>query len=541
MTYVYPDLLYASPSQRVDARLLERALVFGFSAGDTNRAFERCVETARVAESSFNEGTFAKDLFISELVQQCFKLRIEGKVYTPCAPYLRRVVCNPPRNNQDVALRRAVFEKLLAASDARRHLEATYVGLLGLREVLSRGDFSSRVDQNQRRLEILRAIVTLVRRLQNFAGAGCALERLFTYGRDVVASEGFRFTEELLSYEDNHAAVNVSLQLGSDGSIRRFEVTDVRDAAGSPLQHTLAFRFWRRLKLVFKGYRVTEGEVLSRLLYRAFEGVKEFVPPLFQLLGDIEVYLSGLGFWQLGTNSGHVMCFAELQEEDAVSAPAILGLFNPFLLVDGVNVRTCDVECPSEAIVILTGPNSGGKTRLMQAVALVHLLAHGGFPVPARQATLARVHNLFVSMIEEVRADQTEGRLGTELLRIRKLFEQVSPGDLVILDELCSGTNPSEGEEIFQLVAELIALLGPQVWISTHFLKLAHELLKQQQAGGHPYLRFLQVALDEFDHPTYQFKSGVAVTSLARQTAARLGVTRAELLNLVARAKTRTR
>lgn len=548
MTSINPDLLFSVASQRVDARLLERALIFGFAAGDTNRAFERSVENLKVPESTFDERTFAKDLFISDLVRNCFKLRIEGKLHAPCEAYLQRVICSPPRETEDVELRKAVFAELLADVELRRHAEAVYLGILGLREVLSRGDFSARVDQNQRRLEILRAIVTLVRRLQSFAPATSALARLASYAEQASASIGFRFAEELLSYEDNHAAINVSLQLGSDGSIRHFEVTNVRDAVGSPLQHSFVFRFWRQLKLIFKGYRVTESEVLSRLLYRAFEGVKEFVPPLFQVLGDIEVYLCGLGFWQTAALSGHDVSFAELRDQrgsdasrplPAALASSISGLFNPFLVVEGVKVRTCDVECASDSIVILTGPNSGGKTRLMQAVALVHLLAHGGFPVPAKHARITRVQNLFVSMIEEVRADQAEGRLGMELLRIRKLFEQVGPRDLVVLDELCSGTNPSEGEEIFQLVTELIAELGPQVWISTHFLKLAHEL--EGQAELHPYLRFLQVDLDANDHPTYQFKPGVAVTSLAKQTAARLGVTRAELSSLVERARTRAK
>lgn len=551
MVFTYPDLLYTAASQRVDARVLERALIFGFSAGDTNRAFERCVETARVAESTFDERTFGKDLFIAELVQHCFKLRIEGRTYTPSAPYLQRVLCNPPQSVEDVELRQRGFQELLSNKELRRHAEAMYVGLLALRELLSRGDFSARVDQNQRRLEILRAMVTLVRRLESFAEATSVLRRLSEYAEQVTASEGFRFAEELLRYEDNHAAINVSLQLGSDGSIRHFEVTDMRDAVGSPLQHSFFFRLWRQLRLMLKGYRVVESEVLSRLLYRAFEGLKEYVPALFQLLGDLEVYLSGLGFWQLGTTSGYDMCFAKLdpatwgenaeaQANPKGSATASLhGLFNPFLVVEGANVQVCDVGCSPRTILILTGPNSGGKTRLMQAVALAQLLGQGGFPVPARQALLPRVHGMFVSMIEEVRADQSEGRLGMELLRIRALFEQVSPGDLVVLDELCSGTNPSEGEEIFQLVTELLVELGAQVWISTHFLKLAQELEAQGHAGLQANLRFLQVDLDQNDKPTYRFKPGVATTSLARQTAARLGVTRAELSNLVERAKRR--
>ena len=93
-----------------------------------------------------------------------------------------------------------------------------------------------------------------------------------------------------------------------------------------------------------------------------------------------------------------------------------------------------------------------------------------------------------------------------ELLRIRRLFERLDVGSLVVLDELCSGTNPSEGEEI---------------------ARLAHE-------PPFPALAFLQVELDAQQRPTYRFVPGVARTSLAQQTAARLGVTREELLERIA-------
>jgi DNA mismatch repair protein MutS2 len=152
--------------------------------------------------------------------------------------------------------------------------------------------------------------------------------------------------------------------------------------------------------------------------------------------------------------------------------------------------------------------------------------------VPAKSATLSRARGLFVSLIEEARADQKEGRLGTELLRIRQLFEGTPPGSLIILDELCSGTNPSEGEDIIRLVLSLLDELRGSVFITTHFLQFAKRLSEEASAD---HLRFLQVELDPEQRPTYSFVAGVAHTSLAHQTAQRLGVTRDELLALIRR------
>ena len=117
-------------------------------------------------------------------------------------------------------------------------------------------------------------------------------------------------------------------------------------------------------------------------------------------------------------------------------------------------------------------------------------------------------------------------------MRIRKLFEELPPGALIILDELCSGTNPSEGEEIFELVVRSLTRLRPQTFVTTHFLAFAARLERERKIAE---LRFLQVQLGHDHQPTYQFTPGVARTSLAHHTAARLGVTGEELMALIER------
>jgi DNA mismatch repair protein MutS2 len=105
-----------------------------------------------------------------------------------------------------------------------------------------------------------------------------------------------------------------------------------------------------------------------------------------------------------------------------------------------------------------------------------------------------------------------------------------------MLDELCSGTNPSEGEEIARLVISLLPELGAEVFVTTHLLSFAERLAQDRPIAQ---LEFLQVELDARDRPTYRFVPGVAKTSLAQKTAARLGVTREELVALIAEKKQR--
>jgi DNA mismatch repair protein MutS2 len=245
----------------------------------------------------------------------------------------------------------------------------------------------------------------------------------------------------------------------------------------------------------------------------------------------VELYLGALGFQDMARAAGLAMSLPDLVSPD--EPRVLLGLFNPLLLAHGVRPVPCDVTTDRhDTTVLVTGPNSGGKTRLLQSLGLAQLLAQGGLFVPARSASLALAPGLVVSLIQETKADQAEGRLGMELLRTRELFERLPPGAMVILDELCSGTNPSEGEEIFELVVRMLARLAPQAFITTHFLAFAERLEREKKIAG---LRFLQVELGAEAKATYQFVPGVARTSLAGHAAARLGVTGEQLMTLIER------
>jgi DNA mismatch repair protein MutS2 len=235
--------------------------------------------------------------------------------------------------------------------------------------------------------------------------------------------------------------------------------------------------------------------------------------------------------------AGLAVCLPELV---GPHEPRVLtGLFNPLLLAHGVKPVPCDLRSDRhDTTVLVTGPNSGGKTRLLQSIGLAQLLAQSGLFVPARAGSLALSPALVVSLIQDTKADQVEGRLGMELMRIRDLFERLPPGAMVILDELCSGTNPSEGEEIFELVIRMLTRLKPQALITTHFLAFAARLEHERKI---PDLRFVQVELGPDLRATYQFVPGVARTSLAGHAAARLGVTGDQLMSLVERNIAQTR
>ena len=228
----------------------------------------------------------------------------------------------------------------------------------------------------------------------------------------------------------------------------------VHEDRGNPFYVPALRRFFARLALAFRGFRTTSHEVAERLLSEVFGGVEDAVALLLQLAADLEILLGALCFRDRAASKGLAVCLPEIVEPGAELRYD--ALFNPLLLEAGMKPVPSDVQARPDALVLVTGPNSGGKTRLLQALATAQLLAQTGLFAPARGAAIPRATGLFASLFEEARADQPEGHLGMELLRIRRLFDELGPGALVVIDSLCSGTNPSEGEEIARMVLSLL-------------------------------------------------------------------------------------
>lgn len=535
-----PDLLEPAAACRVDETLVGQGVVFAFAVGEGAEQIERGLSQARVSASSFDASHFATDLFLGEVVEACFPVTAGGRSYPKNLTYLTRVVAHPPKDPATTAFRRAILRELATHPELRRDLEDSYVELRSLRDLLTTPAHASVPEQHGHRVDVLRALkATITGLASRFESSTSGLARCRAYGAELAAGADFKRLCSLLEYEDGLANVEVELRVGADGSVRGFSLARIREAEESPFYRSPLGRIWTKLVLFFRGYRFAELELLARLLDEVFDPFQRPVCLLLQLLGDMEVYLGALGFHDLATSRGLAVSLPELVGrcggEEETGRRELFGLFNPLLIGERGAPRPCDiVSGRHDAIVIVTGPNSGGKTRLLQALAITQLFGQCGLFVPARSARLSWTEGMFVSLHHEISADQKEGRLGTELMRIRALFEELSPGDLVLFDELCSGTNPSEAEAIIRLVLELLSELNPQVFVTTHFLDFAKELEAEPPTER---LEFLRAALDERNRPTYQFERGVAKTALAAETAARLGVTLEELASIVARRK----
>jgi DNA mismatch repair protein MutS2 len=518
-----PDLLEPEPASRIDDEHTKLAMALAFASGVSGGLFGDALDRARVPASTWEPSAFANDLFVQSFVSLCFKVRVAGGDAALSTNFLLKILTHPPRDRAAVEHRRGILRELAASKELRAELERLYGLLVRFRTLFEGATGTGKWDANRRQLDILGLAKEIIDCMAGgFERATSGLSRLSAFGKRVQGEEPYRSLADLLRYDEKLATLDLKVSVGADGRIRGFQILSVQENRDNPFVSSAPRRWLAKIELFVRGFRFGDGEVMARLIDAE---LVRFV----QLLGEVELYLGVLGFRDSAQAAGLAVCLPELV---APEAPRTLeGLFNPLLLAHGIKPVPCDLPTDRhDTTLLVTGPNSGGKTRLLQSVGLSQLLAQSGFFVPARSAALALTPGLVVSLIQDTKADQSEGRLGMELIRIRELFERLPPGAMVILDELCSGTNPSEGEEIFELVIRMLTRLRPQAFITTHFLAFAARLEREKKIGE---LRFVQVALGKNQEPTYQFAPGVATTSLAGQAAARLGVTGDQLMSLI--------
>jgi len=517
---------------RIDVDATKLAITLAFASGVSGGLFADALDRAKVAPSTWEPASFANDLFLQSFVSLCLKVCVGDQEPATLTKPLVTLLSHPPADPAVVHHRRAILAELVASPDFRKELERLYGLLVRFRSLLEGATGIGKWDANRRQLDILMLVKQIIDcAARGFVRARSGLRRLSAFGLRIHGSEPYRSLADLLKYDEKLATLDLRVRVGADGRIRGFEILAIKENEENAFVNSPVRRWLAKIELFARGFRFGDGEVMARLIDAVFEGLENELVTFVQLFGDLEFYLGALGFHDLAQAAGLAVSLPALVES---SEPRVLrGLFNPLLLAHGVQPVPCDIVTDRhDTTVLVTGPNSGGKTRLLQSLGLAQLLAQSGLFIPARAGSLSLCPGLVVSLIEETKADQSEGRLGTELMRIRYLFERLPPGAMVILDELCSGTNPSEGEEIFELVVRMLTRLKPQALITTHFLAFAARLEHERKISD---LRFLQVELGPDHKPTYQFVPGVAQTSLAGQAAERLGVTGDQLMSLIER------
>lgn len=525
-----PDLLHLDARLSLDPRRIEELLELSFLGREAAAGLDRGLSQPPTApDETWQPSLFIDDLFLDRLVEQSFSVEIDGLRYPVNSRFLVRVLATPPTDLDAVTFRQDILRELDREPELLATARELYRHLVIWLDMFRAPDHAAQLDINTHRLDILRRAKLIIDLMESgFGDATSGLSRLHEAGRRLRQGAYYRRLCDLLDFESRSSTLTVALNIGATGEIKDLHFVDLEEDRDNPFHLSWRRRAWLRLRSILLDHDLSRGTIVQGILHRVFEELSPALVPLVQVSIQLELYLATLGFRRRLQAAGLDACLAEVGPDMPYRLER---LGNPLLLDE--SPVPCDVVMDRpRAQSLVTGPNSGGKTRLLQSLGLAQLLGQSGLFVPAAQARIPLLRGMFVSLVETETADQAEGRLGRELLRIRNLFSQVGSPSLVILDELCSGTNPAEGTEIFSLVLRLLDRMGADAFISTHFLDYVRGLEAEPPRDG---LRFLQVEPAPEGLSTYQFVDGVAHSSLAAETATRLGVTFEELSRLIDR------
>jgi DNA mismatch repair protein MutS2 len=219
---------------------------------------------------------------------------------------------------------------------------------------------------------------------------------------------------------------------------------------------------------------------------------------------------------------------ADQAEALRASAPAIdpdggvelLLARHPLMELGGRACVPNDVRLARGSALVVSGPNAGGKTVALKTTGLAVLMARAGLHVAAAPASS-------LPWIERVESDigdaqSLEKDLSTfsgHLVRLAGILRTATRGTLVLLDELCVGTEPEQGAALAQAVLEALVERGAQVMVATHYERL------KALAAGDPRFANASVGFDlDAMLPTFQLHLGVPGTSGALALARRLAL-----------------
>ena len=196
--------------------------------------------------------------------------------------------------------------------------------------------------------------------------------------------------------------------------------------------------------------------------------------------------------------------------------------YHPILLkkLSRKNTITLNLEISNNKIVVITGPNAGGKTVVLKSIGLLSLLVMSGFHVPIHSDSNFRFFSKVLLDIGDKQSIEDDlSTFSSHLANIKNIIEVLDKDSLILLDELGTGTDPTEGAALATAILLELRDNAATVFATTHHGDL--KILANSEPG-------LENASMEFNleelKPTYKFKQGLPGSSYAFEVASRIGI-----------------
>lgn len=260
-----------------------------------------------------------------------------------------------------------------------------------------------------------------------------------------------------------------------------------------------------------------EQQEVERILRKLTELVGERAD---LLTGDVEL-VGQLDFIFAKASLAHAM-FATLPAMNDEGKLSLRRARHP--LIDAKNVVPIDLELgEAYSAIIVTGPNTGGKTVSLKTIGLLSLMAMSGLFVPADEGSrLCVFDGIFADIGDEQSIEQNLSTFSSHMTNLISMLGEVTPRSLVLLDELGAGTDPAEGSALAIAILEHLHRVGCRMIATTHYSEL--------KAYAYNRDGIINASM-EFDvatlRPTYRLLVGVPGRSNAFAIAERLGLPKA--------------
>lgn len=188
---------------------------------------------------------------------------------------------------------------------------------------------------------------------------------------------------------------------------------------------------------------------------------------------------------------------------------------------EGRSVVPIDVRLGDDFdVMIITGPNTGGKTAALKTVGLLALMAQSGLPIPAAPgSTLPVLQGLWIDVGDEQSLQQSLSTFSAHLARILDIIKRARPSTLVLIDEIGAGTDPDEGAAIGRAIIEHLLESGCLAMVTTHLGALKGIGYEARRADNASVMFNIETL-----RPTYELRIGEPGNSNAIAIASRLGM-----------------